>query len=158
MVVIGQPRFPAACWLEVGRNYRRFSFYLGHLGPIHIHHFPVSASSSFITMSKPNVFQALSSSNFSHRARFGVLLGSILFVSAIFLYQVHPPHLEDFGYTPHSSTPQHVEPVPGSSISPPSYGMLASRVAYQEKLYQGYLQERKGLITRWGPTADKVKT
>jgi hypothetical protein len=115
-------------------------------------------------MSKASVFQALSYSNFSHRARFGILLGGILFISAIFLYQVHPPHLEDFGYTPHSSTAQHSEfkpppsPVPGSSVIPPSYGSLETRLAYQEKLYQGYLEERKALITKWGPTPDKVKT
>ncbi len=143
---------------EVVRNYRALllpwtPWTHPHPSPLLRPHPP-----SFITMSKTNVFQALSYSNFSHRARFGALLGGILFVSAIFLYQVHPPHLEDFGYTPHSPSPQHAEPVPGSSIAPPSYGMLASRIAYQEKLYQGYLQERKGLITRWGPTADKVKT
>src|SRR6266853_859747 len=94
----------------VVRNYRRLS--LPWTPWTHPH------PASFIAMSKPNVFQALSYSNFSHRARFGVLLGGILFVSAIFLYQVHPPHLEDFGYSPHSSSPQHAEPVPGSSISP----------------------------------------
>jgi len=119
-------------------------------------------------MSKANVFQAFSYSNFSHRARFGVLLGGILFVSAIFLYQVHPPNLEDFGYTPHSATPQYNEPVhhdspdpvpaPGSSISPPTYGALETRLAYQEKLYQTYLEERKALIKKWGPAPDKVKT
>ena len=115
-------------------------------------------------MSKSNLLQALSYSNFSHRARFGVLLGGILFISAIFLYQVHPPHLEDFGYTSHSSSSQNEPILPGSSFSPPSYGALApygtlaARVAYQEKIYQGYLEERKALITRWGPTPDKVKT
>ena len=109
-------------------------------------------------MSKPNVFQALSCSNFPHRARFGALLGGILFLSAFFLYQVHPPRLEDFGYTSQSPSPQHAELVPGSAISPPSYGSLESRIAYQEKLYQGYIEQRKGLITKWGPTPDKVKT
>jgi hypothetical protein len=133
-------------------------------------------------MSKPNIFQALSYSNISPRARFGVLLGGILFLSAIFLYQVHPPHLEDFSYTPHSppsehsplpghsppsehsappqnSAPsQHGDLVPGNPVSPPSYGFLESRLAYQETLYQVYLEERKGLITKWGPTPDKVKT
>lgn len=109
-------------------------------------------------MSKLNAFQALSYSNFPHRARFGALLGGLLFLSAIFLYQVHSPRLEDFGYTPHSPSPQHAELVPGSAISPPSYGILESRVAYQEKLYQIYLEERKGLITKWGPTPGQVKT
>jgi len=107
-------------------------------------------------MSK-HVLQVLSS--ISHRARFGVLLGGILFLSAVFLYQVAPPHLEDFTFTPsHSPPPAHGQLVPGSAISPPSYGTLESRLAYQETLYQGYLEERKGLITRWGPTPDKVKT
>lgn len=115
-------------------------------------------SPSFGTMSKANLVQVFSCSNFSHRARFGVLLGGILFLSAIFLYQVHPPHLEDFGYTLHSSPPQHGELLPSSSNLPPEYGMLESRLAYQEKLYQIYLEERKGLITKWGPTPDKVKT
>jgi hypothetical protein len=109
------------------------------------------------------IFQLMSCSNFSHRARFGVLLGGILFLSAIFLYQVAPPHLEDFTLAPaptptHSPPQSHEQLVPGSPISPPSYGTLESRLAYEESLYQGYLEDRKGLITKWGPTPDKVKT
>lgn len=113
-------------------------------------------------MSKANILQFVSYSNFSHRARFGVLLGGILFLSAIFLYQVAPPHFEDFTLTPHSPPPPppetHGQLVPGSPNSPPTYGSLESRLAYQESLYQGYIEDRKGLIAKWGPTPDRVKT
>jgi len=117
---------------------------------------------------------SLSCSNLSHRARFGALLGGILFLSGVFLYQVAPPHLEDFSLTPshspppqpapphspppHSPPPQSADLVLGGAHSPPSYGTLETRLSYQEKLYQEYLEDRKGLIKKWGPTPDKVKT
>jgi hypothetical protein len=120
-------------------------------------------SPSFVAMSKASFFQALSYSSFSHRARFGALLGGILFLTGVFFYHVAPPRFEDFGYgPPHSPEPSPSPPpghlIPGSDTSPPSYGSLESRLFYQEKLYKEFLEDRKRLIVKWGPTADKVKT
>ena len=71
---------------------------------------------------------------FSHRARFDVLLGSILFLSTTFLYPVAPTH--------HTTHHQHklTASLFLGLLFQPTYGTLKSRLVYEDSFYQGALK------------------
>ena len=98
----------------------------------------MSQPSSSLAVSKANILHLISCSDLSHRARFDVLLGGILFLSTIFLYQVSPTYFEKFTLTPHS--PHHhkltASLFPGLLFQP-TYGTL---LAHEDSFYQGCLE------------------
>ncbi len=104
----------------------------------------------------PTMLQAISLVNLSPRGRTGIVILAITFFSALYLWYANANRIEDLAanYRAHFPSLR-----PGSSDTlDSSYGSLEVKLAYQEDQYQDYLKERQGLIKKWGPTIDQVKT
>lgn len=102
--------------------------------------------------SKARTFQAVSLINLSPRARTGIIIFSITFFSGLYLWYSNEHRIEDLAayYRSHFG--------PGASEWDATYGRLETKLAYQEDQYQDYLKDRQGLIKKWGPSIEQVKT
>jgi hypothetical protein len=100
--------------------------------------------------------QAVSLVNLSPRARTGVIIFTITFFSGLYLWHTNDGRIGDL-YRTHPQPES--APQPGSAQTwDSSYGSLEAKLAYQEDQYQDYLKHRQGLIKKWGPSVDQVKT
>jgi len=92
----------------------------------------------------------------SPRGRTGIVILSITFFSALYLWYANANHIDDLTarYRAHlpSLRPESSDTWDGS------YGSLENKLAYQELEYQEYLKDRQRLIKKWGPTIDQVQT
>lgn len=102
------------------------------------------------------MLQAISLVNLSPRGRTGIVILAITFFSALYLWYANANRIDDLAarYRAHfpSLRPESSDTWDGT------YGSLEVKLAYQEEQYQDYLKERQGLIKKWGPTIDQVKT
>ena len=102
------------------------------------------------------MFQASSFVNLSSRGRTGIIIFSITFFSALYLWYANAHRIDDLAahYRAHFPSLR-----PGTSDTwDGSYGSLENKLAYQEEQYQEYLKDRQRLIKKWGPAIDQVKT
>lgn len=94
--------------------------------------------------------------NLTPRGRTGIVILSITFFSALFLWYANADHIDDLTARYRAHLPS-LRP-DSSHTFDGSYGSLESKLAYQEAEYQDYLKDRQRLIKKWGPTIDQVKT
>jgi hypothetical protein len=102
------------------------------------------------------MFQAISFVNLSPRRRAGLVIFSVTFLSALYLWYANADRIDDLAayYRTHVPSLR-----PGTSDTwDRSYGTLELKLAYQEDQYQDYLKDRQRLIKKRGPAIDQVKT